>query len=177
MQDNLIPVLGPIIVSSEAIQERAKVLGQQITRDYAGKRLHLLVILRGAVPFMVDLARNIGLDVTFDSLAVSSVQDDHIKLIKDLDSPIDDRDVLVVEDIVNGGNTLHYVLQTLHLRHPRSLRVCTMFDRPQKRTTPIILDYVGFKLDDRYAVGYGLDYQQHYRNLPDLVELNFTKRT
>ena len=175
MQENLIPVLGQTIVSEQAIQERVAALAAQISRDYEGRPLHLLMVLRGAVPFLVDLARNLSLDVSFDSLAVTRTADNHVKLIKDLDIPIEGKDVLVVEDIVNGGNTLHYILQTLYLRHPRTIKICTMFDRPQKRTTPVILDYIGMKLDDRFVVGYGLDYKQLYRNLPEIVELNFVK--
>ncbi|MBQ7568809.1 hypoxanthine phosphoribosyltransferase [bacterium] len=175
MQENLIPVLGQTIVTEQAIQERVAELAAQIARDYAGRPLHLLMVLRGAVPFLVDLARNLPLDVSFDSLAVTRSADSHVKLIKDLDIPIEGKDVLIVEDIVNGGNTLHYVLQTLYLRHPRSIKICTMFDRPQKRTTPVIIDYIGMKLDDRFVVGYGLDYNQRYRNLPDIRELNFVK--
>lgn len=175
MNDNLVASVGSVVVSTAKIQEHIEMLADQINRDYAGRPLHLLVILRGAIPFLVDLSRKLNLDVSFDSLAVSRTSDNHVKLIKDLDIPIDGKDVLVIEDIVNGGNTLHYVLKMLNLRNPRSIKVCTLFDRPQKRTIEVPIDYIGMQLDNRFVVGFGLDYKQRYRNLPHLVELNFTK--
>ncbi len=175
MQDNFTPSLGKIAVSAEEIQKRIEELSAEINRDYAGRPVHLLTVLRGAVPFLVELSRRLELDVTFDFLAVTRVSDNHVKLIKDLDSPIEGRDVLLVEDMVNEGNTLRYLLKTLKLRNPRSLKVCTMFDRPHRHTGPIDLDYVGITVDERYLVGFGLDYHQLYRNLPHLAELNFVK--
>ena len=175
LEDNLQPVLGAVVLSSDDIQKRIGELAAQISRDYAGKPLHLLVVLRGAVPFLVDLSRRLELDVSFDFISTIRLGEHQVKLIKDLDIPIEDKDVLLVEDIVNEGNTLSYLLKTLQLRRPRSLKICTLFDRPQKRVQPINLDYVGFTLDERFLVGFGLDYHQLYRNLPHLVELNFVK--
>ncbi len=162
---------GPVILPRERIQERVRELAAEISRDYQGRPLHLLAVLRGALPFLSDLSRNLTLDVSFDFLAVTrDGPEGHVQLIKDLDQPVEGREVLLVEDIVNEGTTLKYLLKTLELRRPAGVRVCTMFDRPSRRKADVQADYLGLVLDDRFVVGYGLDYQQHYRNLPDLAE-------
>ena len=163
---------GPIVVTREQIQERVRELAAEISRDYQGQPLHLLAVLRGALPFLADLSRHLALDVSFDFLAVArDGPEGHPRLLKDLDVPLEGRKVLLVEDIVNEGTTLQYLLETLRLRRPAELRVCTMFDRPSRRRAEVRPDYVGLVLDDRFVVGYGLDYRQVYRNLPHLVEL------
>lgn len=175
MKTALTPVPGRIILSEEDIQQRVAELGATISRDCAGQKLHLLAVLRGAIPFMADLSRNLGLDVTFDYLAVTRTANGQVRLIKDLDTPVEGRSILLVEDIVNEGETLHYLLKTLQLRKPKDIKICTMFDRPAKRVQPIKLDYVGATISDTFVVGYGLDYHQLYRNLPYLAELNLLK--
>ncbi len=162
---------GPVILPRERIQARVRELADEISRDYQGRPLHLLAVLRGALPFLSDLSRHLSLDVSFDFLAVTrDGPDGHVQLLKDLDHPVEGRDVLLVEDIVNEGTTLKYLLETLELRRPARVRVCTMFDRPSRRKAEVQPDYVGLVLDDRFVVGYGLDYRQFYRNLPDLAE-------
>lgn len=163
--------LGPIVLSTEEIQQRVRELAAQITDDYRGRPVHLLAVLRGALPFLADLSRHLELDVSFDFLAVTRDGEGHVQLLKDLDTPLEGRTVLLVEDIVNEGTTLQYVLETLRLRRPEEVRICAMFDRPSRRRAEIRPDYVGRELDDRFVVGYGLDHRQRYRNLPCLVEL------
>lgn len=176
MKQNLIPVPGKVVISQEQIQQRVRELAAQISRDYAGSPLHLLAVLRGAVPFLSDLSRYLSLDVTFDYMAVTRrYAGNQVHILKDLDAPVEGRRVLLIEDIVNEGETLRYVLKNLSLRHPAEVKICTMFDRPGKRVEKLNLDYIGFELDDKYVVGYGLDYQQLYRNLPYLAELNLLK--
>ena len=176
MKPDIIPIPGDIVVSEDEIQQRVRELGAQISRDYAGKKLHLLAVLRGAVPFLADLSRNIMLDVTFDFMALSrDGAGGQVRLIKDLDKPLEGKHVLVVEDIVNEGETLKFLLKALSLRHPLDVKVCTLFDRPSKRKAQVQLDYVGKVLDDRFLVGYGLDYKQMYRNYRHLTELRFGK--
>ncbi|NMA27702.1 MAG: hypoxanthine phosphoribosyltransferase [Burkholderiales bacterium] len=165
------PAPGPVILSQERIQERIRELAAEISRDYQGRPLHLLAVLRGALPFLCDLSRQLALDVSFDFLAVTrDGPEGHVRLLKDLDQPVEGREVLLVEDIVNEGTTLKYILEALELRRPTRVRVCTMFDRPSRRRAAVQADYVGLVLDDRFVVGYGLDYQQLYRNLPYLAE-------
>ncbi|MGM9991445.1 MAG: hypoxanthine phosphoribosyltransferase [Candidatus Bruticola sp.] len=164
--------LGRIIYSESEIQERVKELAAQISRDYAGSPVHLLAVLRGAIPFLADLSRYLTLDVTFDFLSVvRDKKTNHVRLLKDLDSLVEGRHILIVEDIINEGETLNYLVRTLSLRDPKSIKIVTMFDRPKRHSPNIEANYVGFCLEDQFVVGYGLDYQQHYRNLPCLAEL------
>ncbi|MDQ2906531.1 MAG: hypoxanthine phosphoribosyltransferase [Chloroflexota bacterium] len=159
------------LVSEEEIYAKTRELGKQISRDYQGKNLLLLGILKGAIPFMADLARAIKIPLEIDYMAVSSYGNaSHssgvVRILKDLEGPIDQKHVLVVEDIIDSGLTLHYMLDVLRQRRPLSLRVCALLDKGRDRVKPVDLDYVGFHIPDQFVVGYGLDYAQHYRNLP-----------
>lgn len=177
MSHNQRPQLGAVLYSADQIQQRVRELAQEISRDYAGKPLHLLAVLRGAVPFMADLSCYLTLDVTFDFLSVTRQREtNHVRLLKDLDSLVEGRHILLVEDIINEGETLSYLLKTLSLRRPQDIKVVTMFDRPSKRRAPVPIDYVGFTLNDDFVVGYGLDYRQYYRNLPYLAHLELPQK-
>lgn len=168
-----LPAIKRVIYTEEELQKRIRELAQQISADYRGRRLHLLTVLRGAVPFLADLSKYMTLDVTFDFLSVARHADtNHVSLIKDLDTAVQDRDVMLVEDIINEGETVSYLLQTLKIRAPKSLKICTLFDRPQAHTLPLDPDYVGFILKEKFVVGYGLDYRQYFRNLPYVAELD-----
>ena len=154
-------------------QLRAKVaeLGEQITRDYQEKNLLLLGTLKGAVPFIADLARSIQLPLEIDYMAVASYGDATrssgiVRIIKDLEGPINHKHVLIIEDIIDSGLTLHYLIDMLKRRNPLSLRICALLDKVRERDKQIALDYIGFRIPDRFVVGYGLDYAQRYRNLP-----------
>ena len=160
------------------IAERVRELGAEITRDYQGQDLLLISILRGAVFFMADLARAIDLPLEMDFLAISSYTEEHsqtgtkaIRFLKDLDQPVKDKNVLVVEDMIDSGLTLHYIMRSLGLRRPRSLEVCTLFDRPHQRLVDIDVRYRGFEVPDDFFVGYGFDYRQSFRNIPYVAYL------
>ena len=166
-----------------AIDRRVLELGSQITRDYRGQDLLLISILKGAVFFMADLARAIDLPVEIDFLAISSYMHEHgetgkkaIRFLKDLDKPIKDKNVLVVEDMIDSGLTLHYIIRSLGLRRPRSLEVCTLFDRPHQRLVDFDVRYVGFEVPDDFFVGYGFDYRQLFRNIPHVAYLYLQPR-
>lgn len=163
--------IAEILLTEEQIRQKVADLGQQITRDYQGKNLLLLGTLKGAVPFIADLARAIELPLEIDYMAISSYGNSTsssgvVRILKDLEGPIDRKHVLIVEDIVDSGLTLHYQMEVLQQRHPLSLRVCTLLDKGRERVKPVTPDYVGFSIPDRFVVGYGLDYAQRYRNLP-----------
>jgi hypoxanthine phosphoribosyltransferase len=160
-----------ILLSTEAIQAKVAALGAQITEDYKGKPLLLLGTLKGAVPFIADLARAINLPLELDYMAISSYGNSTqssgvVRILKDLEGPIDNKHVLIVEDIIDSGLTLHYLMEVLRQRRPLSLRVCTLLDKERERVKPVAADYTGFIIPDRFVVGYGLDYAQRYRNLP-----------
>lgn len=159
------------LIPEAEIEKRVRGLGEQISRDYAGKELHVICILKGGVFFMCELVKHITVPVTHDFMSVSSygdgtVSSGRIKIIKDLDDSIQGKEVLVVEDIVDSGRTLHHLLQLLRARSPESIRLCTLLDKPDRREVEIPVDYTGFSIPDLFVVGYGLDYAQHYRNLP-----------
>ena len=167
-----------MFLDEEAIAGRVAELGAQISGDYHGQQLLLISILRGAVMFMADLARAIDLPVEIDFLAISSYTEEHsqtgakaIRFLKDLDQPIKDKNVLVVEDMIDSGLTLHYIMRSLNLRRPRSLEVCTLFDRPYRRLIDFDVKYRGFEVPDDFLVGYGFDYRQSLRNLPYVAYL------
>ena len=160
-----------ILYTEEELRNRVKDLGAQITADYAGKSPMLISILRGSYIFMADLTRAIHLPVTVDFMAVSSygagtVSSGQVEIKKDLSDAIEGRDLIIVEDILDSGNTLHYLMKVLQARKPASIRICTLMDKPERRTQPITADYVGFTIPDAFIVGYGLDYDEKYRNLP-----------
>jgi hypoxanthine phosphoribosyltransferase len=163
--------LGEIIVGADELQRRVSELAAEITRDYTGRELFLMGVLKGAVFFLADLMRQIELDCEVDFMAVSSYgsltdSSGVVRILKDLDAPIEDRDVLIVEDVVDSGLTLGYLLRNLKGRNPRSLEVCALLVKPQRRKIELPVRYVGFEIPDRFVVGYGLDLDQRYRNLP-----------
>ena len=160
-----------ILYSAEQISARVKDLGQAITEAYQGKAPVLVGILKGAVPFLNDMMRAIELPLSYDLMAVSSygaatTSSGTVRIRKDLDLAIEGRDILVIEDLIDTGLTIHYVLERLHSRKPRSLKVCTLLDKPARRRVAITPDYNGFTIPDVFVVGYGLDYAEEYRNLP-----------
>jgi hypoxanthine phosphoribosyltransferase len=160
-----------MLISSEAISARVAELGAQITEDYAGERLVLVGVLKGAAVFLGDLLRAIDLDVTYDFVATSSYGADTkssgvVRILKDVDRTLEGEHILIVEDIVDTGLTLDYLIRLFESRQPRSLRLCTLLDKPARRVQPIRIDYCGFTIPDRFVVGYGLDANERYRNLP-----------
>ncbi len=168
---------GSILISSLAIQNRIGEMGKQITRDYARKALFLIAILKGASIFHADLVRSIGLDLSYDFMAVGSygkgtTSSGEVRILKDLDESLEGKDVLLVEDIVDTGLTLHYLVQTLKARNPGSLKIAALLSKPSRRKIEVPVDYVGFEIPDKFVVGYGLDYDQRYRNLPDIRVLS-----
>lgn len=163
-------VISDVVLTEHQIQQRVQALGEQISVDYAGQDLVLVGVLRGVVLFLADLMRAVTIPFTIDFLAVSTYGGQQhpgaVRILKDLEESVSGRHVLFVEDMVDTGLTLHYLLRVLRERQPASLQVCTMFDKPRLRLIDLPLTYVGFTLPDRYVVGYGLDYRQRYRNLP-----------
>ena len=160
-----------VLFSEEQLEQRVCELAAQIDRDYAGKEPLLVSVLRGSFVFMADLVRHITLPCTVDFMAVSSygsgtTSSGQVKIIKDLSEQIEGKDVIVVEDILDSGNTLSYLLKLLEQRKPASIRLCTLLDKPERRVKPVEVHYSGFTIPDAFVVGYGLDYAEHYRNLP-----------
>ena len=160
-----------VLFTEQELKDRVAEIAAQIDRDYAGKEPMLISVLRGSFIFMADLARAITLPCTVDFMAVSSygsgtTSSGQVKITKDLSESIEGRDIIVVEDILDSGNTLSYLFRLLQARHPASVRLCTLLDKPSRRTKPITADYTGFTVDDLFVVGYGLDYAEKYRNLP-----------
>lgn len=161
-----------VLIDEKALTKRVKELAQQITEDYKGKPLLIIGILKGSVPFMADLLRLIDLEeLSIDFMSVSSynggtVSSGRIRIIKDLDVDINGKNVLIVEDIVDTGFTLSKLKELLLIRNPKSLKICTILNKPSRRTTPIDVDYIGFDVPDEFIIGYGLDYDEKYRNLP-----------
>jgi len=160
-----------VLIPEEKIAERVKELGQQISSDYEGKSVHLVCVLKGAYTFMADLARAMDVSLTLDFLAVSSYNEGtstsgEVRLTKDLDSSLQGRDVIIVEDIADTGLTLRYLYNMLQRRGPNSLKIAALLSKSSRREVEIPVDYVGFEIPDRFVVGYGLDVDQKYRNLP-----------
>jgi hypoxanthine phosphoribosyltransferase len=163
-----------VLLSHETIQKRIEELGGEITRDYAGREPHLVGVLKGACPFMSDLSKWIERPMTLDYIAVSSYgattkSTGEVRLVKDVDQGLDGRDVLVIEDIVDTGLTLNYLLRLLRARGPRSIKVATLLSKPARRLVDAPVDYTGFTIEDLFVVGYGLDFNQKYRNLRDII--------
>ncbi len=159
------------LVSEQEVEARVCELGRQISEDYAGRQVHLICVLKGGVFFMCELAKRITVPVSMDFMSVSSYGDGTsssgvVKIAKDLDESLEGKDVLIVEDIIDSGRTLSYLLQILEKRKPNSMKLCTLLDKPERRVMPVTVDYVGFNIPDEFVVGYGLDYAQKYRNLP-----------
>ncbi len=168
-----------VLLSEEEVNERICQIAEQISRDYEGKSLHLICILKGGVFFTCELAKRLTVPVSLDFMSVSSYGDDTkssgvVRIVKDLDEPLADRDVLIVEDIIDSGRTLSYLIEVLKQRGPKSIRLCTLLDKPERRVKKqVTVDYTCFTIPDEFVVGYGLDYAQKYRNLPyiGVVEL------
>ena len=166
-----------ILISQEALQDRIAELGQEISADYGGKDLVLICVLKGGVSFLTDLMRHITVPHEIDFLAISSYglgqreSTGAVRLIMDLKADIAGRDVIIVEDIVDSGRTMDYLLRTLWARQPSSLRICTLLNKPSRRVIEVPLDYVGFDIPDEFVLGYGLDLDEKYRNLPYVAVL------
>ena len=168
--------IGEILVQPDELQHRVKELGKEISRDYEGKDLLLIGVLKGAVFFLSDLMRHIEGPCEVDFMAVASYGSSTdssgvVRILKDLDAPLEGRDVLIVEDIVDSGLTLQYLLRTLQARGPASLEVCALLTKPDRRTVDLPVRYTGFEIPDKFAIGYGLDYAERYRNLPYVAAL------
>jgi hypoxanthine phosphoribosyltransferase len=162
-----------VLYTRQQIADRVAELGAQITRDLNGEQLVMVGVLKGAAPFLADLARTVQVDATFDFVATSSYgkgvrSSGVVKLIKDLDAPIEGKNVLVVEDILDTGLTLSYLRKFLMQQHPKTLRIATLLDKPSRRLEKIEADYVGFSIPNLFVIGYGMDYAERYRNLPDI---------
>jgi hypoxanthine phosphoribosyltransferase len=162
-----------VLYSRQQIAERVAEMGAQITRDLNGEKLVMVGVLKGAAFFLVDLSRSIQADATFDFVAVSSYGQGQrssgaVKVIKDLDQPIEGKNVLIVEDILDTGLTLAYLRKLFIQQHPKSLRIATLLDKPSRRIEKIDADYVGFSIPNLFVIGYGMDYGERYRNLPDI---------
>lgn len=160
-----------VMLSEEQIDKRVRELAAQISKDYEGKEIHLICILKGSIFFSCELAKRLTIPVTFDFMSVSSygnetVSSGRVRILKDLDESIQGKNVLIVEDIIDSGNTLAHLMNMLSTRGPESLEICTLLDKPDRRVTDVDVKYVGFVIPDEFVVGYGLDYNQHYRNLP-----------
>ena len=161
-----------VLLSEEEVAARIREIGEEISRDYDGRPLHLICILKGGVFFTCELAKRISLPLTLDFMSVSSygagtVSSGIVKIVKDLDEPIEGKDVLIVEDIIDSGNTLSYLIEVLKQRNPASIELCTLLDKPERRVKKQVkVKYTCFTVPDEFIVGYGLDYDQKYRNLP-----------
>ena len=161
-----------VLLSEEEVAKRIKEMGEVISSDYEGRPLHLICILKGGVFFTCELAKRISLPLTLDFMSVSSygagtVSSGIVKIVKVLDEPIEGKDVLIVEDIIDSGNTLSYLIEVLKQRNPRSIELCTLLDKPERRVKKqVTVKYTCFTVPDQFIVGYGLDYDQKYRNLP-----------
>lgn len=168
-----------VMISEEEIDQKIRQMGEQISKEYEGKELHMICVLRGGVFFMCELAKHITIPVSLDFMSVSSYGSDTkssgvVKIVKDLDDSIKGKHVLVVEDIIDSGRTLSYLMELLRDREPASLKLCTLLDKPDRRVVDVNVDYTGYRIPDAFVVGYGLDYAQKYRNLPyiGVVELS-----
>ena len=160
-----------VLLSEEEVEARIREVAARISRDYAGKEIHLICVLKGGVFFTCELAKRITVPVSLDFMSVSSYGDDTkssgvVRIVKDLDQPLIGKDVLIVEDIIDSGRTLSYLMKVLQERKPASMRLCTLLDKPDRRVKMVDVDYTGFNIPDEFVVGYGLDYAQKYRNLP-----------
>ena len=167
-----------VLISEEEVDARIRELGEKISKEYEGKQIHLICVLKGGVFFMCELAKRITVPVSMDFMCVGSYGDGTkssgvVRLAKDLDESIENKEVLIVEDIIDSGRTLSYLIEILKQRNPNSIRLCTLLDKPERRVRDVRVDYCCFNIPDEFVVGYGLDYAQKYRNLPfiGVVEL------
>ena len=170
------------MISEQEVSDRACALAEQIARDYAGKTIHMICVLKGGYYFMSELSKRIPEDVPveLDFMSVSSYGDDTkssgiVRIVKDLDQPLEGKDVLVVEDIIDSGRTLYYLMDIMRGRKPASLRLCTLLDKPDRRERDVKVDYVAFEIEDKFVVGCGMDYKQMYRNLPYIGVVELTE--
>lgn len=160
-----------VLLNEQEVEKRICELGEEISKEYEGRSIHLICVLKGGVFMTCELAKRINVPVTMDFMAVSSYGDStessgRIKIVKDLDDSIEGKEVLIVEDIIDSGRTLSYLIDMLAARKPKSIKLCTLLDKPERRVTDVKVDYVGFNIPDEFVVGFGLDYAQKYRNLP-----------
>ena len=160
-----------VLLSEEEVDSRIKQIAAKVSKDYAGKEIHLICVLKGGVFFTCELAKRITVPVSLDFMSVSSYGDDTkssgvVKIVKDLDQPLEGKDVLIVEDIIDSGKTLNHLKPMLESRNPASLHLCTLLSKPDRREVEVPVKYIGFEVPDEFVVGYGLDYAQKYRNLP-----------
>lgn len=160
-----------VMITEEQVNLRIREMAEEISNDYAGKSIHLICILKGSVFFTCELAKRLTIPVTLDFMSVSSygnetVSSGRVRILKDLDESIQGKNVLIIEDIIDSGNTLAYLKDLLSTRSPETLTICTLLDKPDRRVTNVDVNYVGFEIPDEFVVGYGLDYNQYYRNLP-----------
>ena len=169
-----------VLLKEEDVDARIKAIGEQISKDYEGKEVHLVCVLKGGTFFMCELAKRITVPVSMDFMSVSSYGNETkssgvVRIVKDLDEPLKGKDVIIVEDIVDSGRTLSYLIEMLRDRGPKSLRLCTLLDKPDRRVpeADVKVDYLGFTIEDKFVVGYGLDYDQRYRNLPYIGVVEF----
>lgn len=168
-----------ILLEEEVIDKKIDQLGRKISEDYAGKSVHLVCILKGGAPFMCELAKRITVPVSFDFMSVSSYgagtsSSGIVKIVKDLDESLENKNVIIVEDIIDSGRTLSHLMELLKQRKPASMKLCTLLDKPDRRVVKdVVVDYVGFQIPDEFVVGYGLDYDQKYRNLPYIGVVKF----
>lgn len=167
-----------VLLSEEEVDKRIKEIGDQISKDYAGKQVHLVCVLKGGSFFMCELAKRITVPVSLDFMSVSSYgsgtqSSGIVKIVKDLDEPLEGKHVLVVEDIVDSGRTLSYLMEMMKERGAADVKICTLLDKPERRVVDVKVDYTGFNIPDEFVVGYGLDYDQRYRNLPYIGIVKF----
>ena len=171
------PLIGDVLVAEDDLRRRVTELAAEISTDYPDEPPLLVAILKGAVPFLADLIREMSIDCELDFMAVSSYGSSTdssgvVRILKDLDASIADRDVLIVEDIIDSGLTLHYLLKNLKARGPKSVEVCALLTKPERRRVDLPIRYVGFEIPNRFAIGYGLDHNQRFRNLPYVAALS-----
>ena len=167
-----------VLISEEEVEKRIREIASQISKDYAGKEIHMICVLKGGVFFMCELAKRITVPVSLDFMSVSSYGDDTkssgvVKIVKDLDQPLEGKEVLIVEDIIDSGRTLSYLIEVLKGRNPHSVHLCTLLDKPERRVKDVKVDYCCFNIPDDFVAGYGLDYAQKYRNLPYIGVVEF----
>ena len=167
-----------VMLPEEKVDARIHEIGEQISREYAGKSVHLICILKGSVYFTCELAKRITVPVTMDFMQCSSYGGDTkssgiVRIVKDLDENIEGKEVIIIEDIIDSGRTLSHLKKLLGQRNPASLKICTLLDKPERRVVDVDVEYVGFQIEDKFVVGYGLDYDQQYRNLPYIGVVEF----